>query len=141
MAPPCSVMRKIYLVTKNHSFSDGNKRIAATLFLWFLNEPGSKTGILLGTKKGRLNACLFLYSEPGPNRPFFFRHSEHGGLRPLSLAYSLRPNPFSHGLRADGTDGAAFVTVRGFSHRRIAAEPDSVCVVPTAHNESVAIIT
>ena len=35
--------------TKNHSFSDGNKRIAATLFLWFLNnnrilyrEDGSK---------------------------------------------------------------------------------------------------
>ena len=27
----------LYLVTKNHSFSDGNKRIAATLFLWFLN--------------------------------------------------------------------------------------------------------
>ena len=25
----------LYLVTKNHSFSDGNKRIAATLFLWF----------------------------------------------------------------------------------------------------------
>ena len=27
----------LYLVIKNHSFSDGNKRIAATLFLWFLN--------------------------------------------------------------------------------------------------------
>ena len=27
----------LYLVTKNHSFSDGNKRIAATLLLWFLN--------------------------------------------------------------------------------------------------------
>ena len=27
----------LYLVTKNHSFSDGNKRIAATIFLWFLN--------------------------------------------------------------------------------------------------------
>ena len=27
----------LYLVTKNHSFSDGNKRIAATLFLWFMN--------------------------------------------------------------------------------------------------------
>ena len=30
----------LYLVTKNHSFSDGNKRIAATLFLWFLNNNG-----------------------------------------------------------------------------------------------------
>lgn len=28
----------LYLVVKNHSFSDGNKRIAATLFLWFMNE-------------------------------------------------------------------------------------------------------
>lgn len=28
----------LYLVVKNHSFSDGNKRIAAMLFLWFLNN-------------------------------------------------------------------------------------------------------
>lgn len=27
-----------YLVVKNHSFSDGNKRIAATLFLWFMDK-------------------------------------------------------------------------------------------------------
>lgn len=39
----------LYLVTKNHSFSDGNKRIAATLFLWLMagngilyNPDGSK---------------------------------------------------------------------------------------------------
>ena len=39
----------LYLVTKNHSFSDGNKRIAATPFLWFMagngilyNPDGSK---------------------------------------------------------------------------------------------------
>ncbi len=30
----------LYLVTKNHSFSDGNKRIAATLFLWFMDRNG-----------------------------------------------------------------------------------------------------
>ena len=29
-----------YLVLKNHSFSDGNKRIAAFLFLWFLEKNG-----------------------------------------------------------------------------------------------------
>ena len=40
----------LYLVTKNHSFSDGNKRIAATLFLWFLN-----------------NNCI-LYREDGTKR-------------------------------------------------------------------------
>lgn len=28
----------LYLVTKNHSFSGGNNRIASTLFLWFLNN-------------------------------------------------------------------------------------------------------
>ena len=39
----------LYLVVKNHSFVDGNKRIAAFLFLWFMdqnkilyNEDGSK---------------------------------------------------------------------------------------------------
>ena len=30
----------LYLVTKNHSFSDGNKRIAAMLFLWFMERNG-----------------------------------------------------------------------------------------------------
>lgn len=30
----------LYLITKNHSFSDGNKRIAAALFLYFLNKNG-----------------------------------------------------------------------------------------------------
>lgn len=40
----------LYLVTKNHSFSDGNKRIAATLFLWFLYNNG------------------ILYSEDGTKR-------------------------------------------------------------------------
>ena len=28
----------LYLVVKNHSFTDGNKRIAATLFLWFMEN-------------------------------------------------------------------------------------------------------
>ena len=28
----------LYLVVKNHSFRDGNKRIAAMLFLWFINN-------------------------------------------------------------------------------------------------------
>ena len=30
----------LYLVVKNHSFSDGNKRIAAMLFLWFMEKNG-----------------------------------------------------------------------------------------------------
>ena len=35
-----SSVERVFVVTKNHSFSDGNKRIAATLFLWFLNNNG-----------------------------------------------------------------------------------------------------
>lgn len=30
----------LYFVTKNHSFSDGNKRIAASMFLYFLDKNG-----------------------------------------------------------------------------------------------------
>jgi death-on-curing family protein len=30
----------LYFVTKNHSFYDGNKRIAATIFLYFLDKNG-----------------------------------------------------------------------------------------------------
>ena len=49
----------LYLVTKNHSFSDGNKRIAAFLFLWFME----KNGILYntdGTKRIGDNALVAL---------------------------------------------------------------------------------
>jgi len=30
----------LYFVVKNHAFVDGNKRIAAFLFIWYLNENG-----------------------------------------------------------------------------------------------------
>ena len=30
----------LYFITKNHSFYDGNKRIAATMFLYFLDKNG-----------------------------------------------------------------------------------------------------
>jgi len=33
-----------YFVVKNHSFVDGNKRIAAFLFLWFLDANGILDG-------------------------------------------------------------------------------------------------
>ena len=39
----------LYLVVKNHSFSDGNKRIAAMLFLWFLD----RNGILYSSNGGK----------------------------------------------------------------------------------------
>ncbi len=55
----------LYLVTKNHSFSDGNKRIAATLFLWFLQNNGILYR-LDGTKRisdGTLVALTLMIAE------------------------------------------------------------------------------
>ena len=49
----------LYFVVKNHSFSDGNKRIAAYLFVWFLE----KNGILYredGSKRIADNALVAL---------------------------------------------------------------------------------
>ena len=58
----------LYLVTKNHSFSDGNKRIAATLFLWFMqnngilyNNDGSKR-----ISNGTLVAITLMIAESRP---------------------------------------------------------------------------
>lgn len=43
----------LYLIVKNHSFVDGNKRIAAFVFLWFLSRNG-----LLWLEDGSMNiAC------------------------------------------------------------------------------------
>ena len=58
----------LYLVTKNHSFSDGNKRIAATLFLWCMqnngilyNSDGSKR-----ISNGTLVAITLMIAESRP---------------------------------------------------------------------------
>lgn len=58
----------LYLITKNHSFSDGNKRIAASCFLYFLE----KNGILYKENKPIIdNSTLFaltvLIAESHPN--------------------------------------------------------------------------
>ncbi|MDR2916194.1 MAG: virulence RhuM family protein [Tannerella sp.] len=58
----------LYLVTKNHSFSDGNKRIAAFLFLWFME----RNGILYhsdGTKRIGNNALVALTLMIAESRP------------------------------------------------------------------------
>jgi len=34
----------LYFLVKNHAFVDGNKRIAAALFLWFLDRNGALHG-------------------------------------------------------------------------------------------------
>ena len=58
----------LYLVTKNHSFSDGNKRIAAALFLWYMqnngilyNSDGSKR-----ISNGTLVAITLMIAESRP---------------------------------------------------------------------------
>jgi prophage maintenance system killer protein len=58
----------LYLVVKNHSFTDGNKRIAAFIFLWFLE----KNGILYKTNGSRLienNALVALTLMIAESRP------------------------------------------------------------------------
>jgi prophage maintenance system killer protein len=58
----------LYFVIKNHSFSDGNKRIAAYLFVWFLE----KNGILYkrdGSRKIADNALVALTLMIAESRP------------------------------------------------------------------------
>ena len=57
----------LYLITKNHTFIDGNKRIAATLFIYFLNYYG----ILYRENKqvidnNTLTALTLLIAESNP---------------------------------------------------------------------------
>ncbi len=58
----------LYLVTKNHSFSDGNKRIAATLFLWFLQNNGIlyRTDNTKRISDGTLVAITLMIAESRP---------------------------------------------------------------------------
>lgn len=58
----------LYFVIKNHSFSDGNKRIAAFLFVWFLE----KNGILYktdGSKRIADNALVALALMIAESKP------------------------------------------------------------------------
>lgn len=49
----------LYFVVKNHSFSDGNKRIAAWLFVWYL-EKNKSLNYLDGRKRINENALVAL---------------------------------------------------------------------------------
>lgn len=58
----------LYFVTKNHSFFDGNKRIAATMFLYFLD----KNGVLFAEGKKLIEdytlvALTIMIAESNPN--------------------------------------------------------------------------
>ena len=58
----------LYFIVKNHSFSDGNKRIAAFLFVWFL-ERNRLLYNLDGTKRiadNALVALTLLIAESNP---------------------------------------------------------------------------
>lgn len=57
----------LYLITKNHSFSDGNKRIAASCFLYFLDRNGMlyKEGLPI-IDNGTLFALTILIAESNP---------------------------------------------------------------------------
>lgn len=57
----------LYLITKNHSFSDGNKRIAASCFLYFLEKNGIlyKAGVPI-IDSATLFALTVLIAESNP---------------------------------------------------------------------------
>ena len=58
----------LYFIVKNHSFVDGNKRIAASIFLWFLG----KNGILYkedGSKRIADNALVSLTLITAESKP------------------------------------------------------------------------
>jgi len=58
----------LYFVVKNHSFSDGNKRIAAYLFVWFME----KNSILYkqdGSKRIADNALVALTLMIAESKP------------------------------------------------------------------------
>lgn len=57
----------LYLITKNHSFSDGNKRIAASCFLYFLDKNGMlyKNNLPI-IDNGTLFALTILIAESNP---------------------------------------------------------------------------
>ncbi|MBM4350012.1 MAG: Fic/DOC family protein [Deltaproteobacteria bacterium] len=59
----------LYLIVKNHSFVDGNKRIAATVFLYFLNKNGmlyrkDKTTLIDGNTLASIT-LMIAESNPG----------------------------------------------------------------------------
>jgi prophage maintenance system killer protein len=58
----------LYFVIKNHSFSDGNKRIAAFLFVWFLERNGIlyKTDGIKRIADNALVALTLLIAESKP---------------------------------------------------------------------------
>lgn len=59
----------LYFTIKNHSFSDGNKRIGAFMFIWFLekNKHALKKGGELKINDNALTALALLIASSNPN--------------------------------------------------------------------------
>ncbi len=60
----------LYLVTKNHVFIDGTKRIAATLFIYFLNYYGllyNEKGMVIDNNTLVAVTILIAQSDPKEN--------------------------------------------------------------------------
>ena len=75
----------LYLIIKNHSFSDGNKRIAGNCFLYFLN----KNGLLYKNEKSVIDASTLatltlLIAESKP--------TEHQTVKQIALSILNRNN-------------------------------------------------
>lgn len=59
----------LYFIIKNHPFSDGNKRIGAFLFIWFLekNKHRFKTNGELKINDNALTIIAILIAQSEPN--------------------------------------------------------------------------
>lgn len=59
----------LYFIIKNHSFSDGNKRIGAFLFIWFLekNKHRFKLNRELKINDNALVALALLIAQSNPS--------------------------------------------------------------------------
>ena len=82
----------LYLVVKNHSFIDGNKRIAAACFLYFLN----KNGILKQNEKfildnNSLFALTILVAESKPSEMEIIKSMIVSILNRSETQYSNQP--------------------------------------------------
>ena len=85
----------------------------------------------LGTRKGRLNACLFLYPEPGPKIPFFSSPQRTGRPSGTALARILASPQYVISC----ITGRRETQLKVIYHWR----PSSTVVVPSPSNSDMSI--
>jgi len=66
----------LYFLVKNHSFVDGNKRIAAALFLWFMEKNNIlfSTGMMRRIADNALVAITLMIAESKPAEKYTLCH-------------------------------------------------------------------